>query len=188
MNTDIRIKTSIKGHRKLRKLARGLDIIEVTAMGHLTFLWLRVAVEAPKGILKGWSIQEIADAAEWEGDASIFIEKLCDKNAAWLEWDGRKKCYTLHDWEVHQGWAFHADERSEQGKKAINSRWGRDYTDSNTASNTGSNTPSPSPIPSPITSPYPSPNPKPYPNHTPSSPKRNSIPITNPFVEAEDYI
>ncbi len=149
MNTDIRVKISLLGSRKLNKLAKSLEIEEAHAVGLLTCLWVRTGIDNPKGDLKDWDNQDIAAAAGWTGNADDFVKAL--KGTGWIDWDGKKKCCKIHDWEVHQSWACHADERSEQAKKAVNSRWARSYTDSNTGSNSGSNTPflsSPSPLPS----------------------------------------
>ncbi len=155
MNTDIRVKTSLMGCRKLKKMVKTLDIDESHAVGLLTCLWVRTGIDSPKGILKDWDNQDIADAAGWTNNADDFVKAL--KDIGWVDWDGRKKCYRIHDWEVHQSWACHADERSELARKAVNVRWNQSDTDSNTGRNTDGNTPLlSSPIPS-VSSPSPNP-------------------------------
>lgn len=56
MNSDIRISTSFRGHRKFRKLKRRLDSDGIQA---LFVLWTRVAVSRPKGVLDGWNVEDI---------------------------------------------------------------------------------------------------------------------------------
>ena len=70
--------------------------------------------------------------------------------SGFLEKNGNGE-YKLHDWEDHQPWVCHADERSQRAKEAALARWG---SKSNANSMRGAcethtkrNAPSPSPIP-----------------------------------------
>ncbi len=183
MNTDIRVKISLMGSRKLKKLIKALEIEEAHAIGLLTCLWVRTGIDSPKGILKDWDEQDIADAAGWNNGASDFVKAL--KETRWIDYDGKKKCYKIHDWETHQSWACHADERSERARNAVNARWGQSYTDSNTGSNSGSNSGSNTPILS-SPSPYPSntsPDPKPLPPPSQDRNLPNPAPVPSPILD-----
>ena len=70
MNTDIRVSTSFKGHRKRLRLRR---MIGDRSDSYLIDFWITVAMDCPTGILDGWDEMDIADAAGWHGDAQEFV-------------------------------------------------------------------------------------------------------------------
>lgn len=118
-----------------------------------------------KGIFKDCTELDIEDFADWRGEEGKLIETLV--KVGFL--DKTDQGYEIHEWKEHQPWVYHADARSEQAKKAVETRWAKknkkqqskpsdtDSIRSVYAENTDSNTPlpSPSPIPSPIHSPKP---------------------------------
>ena len=118
MNTDIRVDVSFRGHRKRRKLRR---ILGLGSTDYLLDLWIGVAMTKPDGDLAGWTNEDLADEAGWEGDANVFAQAL--KEAGFL--DGEEGGYSLHDWGDHQPWVVDAPKRSEKGKKAAEARWGK---------------------------------------------------------------
>ncbi len=125
MNTDIRISVSFKGHRKLKKLRRAIGD---RAAEYLLNLWISTATDAPKGVLAGWTDEDVADAADWQGEPSDFTAALI--NCAFLERDADGS-YMLHDWCQWQGWACGAEERSDKAKAAASARWEKHNAGSN---------------------------------------------------------
>jgi hypothetical protein len=152
VNTDIRLYVTFKGHRKRRRLRQ---LLGDNSTDYIIDLWLTVAQDRPEGVLSGWDDADVALAAGWEGDASVFVKALV--SAGFLEQDGG--VYRLHGWGEHQPWAVKAKERSEIGRQNANARWDRCKPHANgmqTACNTQCKTdakrcPSaPSPTPTPI--------------------------------------
>jgi len=169
MNTDIRLQTSFLTHRKRKKLESRLG---KTAVLSLIDLWLSVAVNKPKGILKDMDHEDIAMDANWGGDPKQFCDALVDIGFM----DFKEGVYYIHDWKEHQSYAFHADERSELARKAALVRWRKkekkieENLDDNAEGmrdalqndadgmriDAEGNAPSPTPTPSPVPSPSPS--------------------------------
>ena len=141
-NTDIRVLTSFKGHRKRRKLKR---LIGPGATDYLIDFWITVALDRPTGDLSGWDECDIADAAGWpeDKDPNELVNALVD--CKWL--DKTEDGYHPHNWEVHQAWACNADKRSAKARHASNKRWEMRLACSEDAQ---SNPPSPTPTPTPI--------------------------------------
>src|SRR5208283_5837395 len=108
MNTDIRIKVSWPTHPKRRKLERKLG-----AKGPLAFIDLLLAVSQnkPNGKLNGWTDEDIAIAGQWDGEARDFVDTLVEVRLLDLCGDG---IFSVHDWEQHNPYAAHAQERSEK--------------------------------------------------------------------------
>ncbi|MCK8604397.1 hypothetical protein [Desulfoferrobacter suflitae] len=96
MNPDIRISISFKGHRKRRKLKA---LLGPDATDYLLDLWIGAAVSRPEGVLRGYSLLDIALEAGWEGDPEEFVGKLVQVGFLDVLEDGT---YALHDWEEHQ--------------------------------------------------------------------------------------
>lgn len=90
--------TSLRNHRKLRKLARLLKVPQVTAVGLLEHLWWAVAeVDSigPDGRLDGWTAEDLASAASWAKDAVSLIEALRTSGFLDQSDDGT---FRVHDW------------------------------------------------------------------------------------------
>ena len=72
---------SLRHHRKTMRMMRQLGISKPLVVGHMDLLWMTVQ-EQPgtdeDGIMRGWSDQDIADAAEFDGDATEFVRVLID--------------------------------------------------------------------------------------------------------------
>ncbi|MFD2206621.1 hypothetical protein [Kiloniella antarctica] len=156
--TDIRLQCGFHSHPKTIKLIRKI--------GHegafcLTQLWCWAAENRPKGDLAGLDIDDIEIAAGWTGEEGKFHAAIL---GTWLDEDLK-----LHTWEDHQGYIFHAEERSEKARNAAAARWGKRKTETdNNASSTSdeclehttsnakpmpqhqsSNAPTPTPTPTP---------------------------------------
>lgn len=150
MNSDIRINVGFFQHHKTKKLIYKLGHEGVTS---LLTLWAYAAQNKPKGNLSGMDSLDIALAAGWSGDAERFTSIL--KDIGFLEIQG--ETYTIHDWELHNPYAFHAEERSEHARKAARARWEQeDSMQGACGEHARSNAPSPTPTPVPKPTPEPS--------------------------------
>jgi hypothetical protein len=160
MAKDIRISISFLAHRKRKKLEK---ILGLGATGWLINLWLSTSMNHPKGILDGMTEFDIAIDAGFEGNHEEFVQALVD--VGFLEVSNG--VYSIHDWEKHQPWVFHSEERSEIARNAANAKWNRlKGKNKNVKSNQDDaqrmrsacethaerNAPSPSPLPLPTTS------------------------------------
>lgn len=88
---------SLKNHRKLRRLMQSLSISRPTAMGHLECLWHDVQEDknvGPDGGLQGWTMIDIANAADWMEDVDLFVN--CLVTAGFL--DKEKSVFKVHDY------------------------------------------------------------------------------------------
>jgi hypothetical protein len=176
MNTDIRIATSFKGHRKRKKLS---FLLGEEATGYLIDLWIGTAMNHPTGTLKGMTEIDIALEADWKGDPNIFVGALLECNLLKKTKNGT---FQLHDWEEHQQYVIHAPERKKKARKAAEKKWEKRKSVATTGvtgdatsipvampvampgamlDSNFSNAPSPSPSPSPAPAPAPSPSPEP---------------------------
>jgi len=117
VNTDIRLYVTFKGHRKRRRLRQ---LLGDNSTDYIIDLWLTVAQDRPEGVLSGWDDADVALAAGWEGDASVFVKALV--SAGFLEQDGG--VYRLHGWGEHQPWAVKAKERSQTARQNASRKWG----------------------------------------------------------------
>ena len=154
MNTDIRISVSFRNHRKRRKLR---IILGENSTDYLLDLWISTAMNHPSGRLEGMDEVDIALEAGWEKDPTSFVEALMKCGFLEKDQDGT---YFLHDWDDHQGYAIHAQQRSDKAKKAALARWNATSIKDNATSiqnDATSNAPSPTPTPAPAPAPTPTP-------------------------------
>jgi hypothetical protein len=70
-----------------------LAIGKVQARGHIVTLWCWAVSYAQEGDFSQYSDSDVADAAEWEGDAPQFVAALL--SSGWMDADRR-----LHDWDA----------------------------------------------------------------------------------------
>jgi hypothetical protein len=156
---DIRLSTSFWDHWKTVVLKADIGY---PAIESLQRLWCFAAINKPDGTLTGMTIRTIEIAAHWAGESGAFVGKLVELHFL----DAADGVFCLHDWAEHNGWAAHAKERSEQGKKGAAARWskktnnlppngGNKNTDSNAASNAASIAPGNAPTPTPTPTPTP---------------------------------
>lgn len=106
---------TIGAHPKTRKAARALGIRPVHLVGHLHLLWHWALELAEDGDLSKFDAEDIAIAADWDGDPDQFVEALVDcgpgDSAGFLERDGqcgapeddRIGRLVLHDWWTYAG-------------------------------------------------------------------------------------
>lgn len=84
----------LRNHPKLSALCRTLEVEKATVVGHLHFLWWWCMDYAMDGNLARYDRQQIADAAEWKGDAEVFVTSLL--KAGFL--DLKRENIHIHDW------------------------------------------------------------------------------------------
>ena len=92
MNIDIRLQVSFRDHPKRIKLERRLGASGALA---LIDLLLSVAQSKPDGCLRGWSDEDIAIAARWDGEPEEFVSTLAELRFLDRHEDGS---YSIHDW------------------------------------------------------------------------------------------
>lgn len=92
----IKSHTVLLRHRKILALAASLKIKPVQALGHVHALWHAALEQQEDGDLSGWSWDQIAQGAAWEGSRKILVNamnktKLLDEHLQ------------IHDWWDHVG-------------------------------------------------------------------------------------
>jgi hypothetical protein len=87
------MKRGTPDHPKTKALARSLGVNRAHAVGILECLWHFTAAYAPDGSLARFSVEEIAEAVAWDGEASLLIDGL---KRGWLDDD-----MFVHDWPLH---------------------------------------------------------------------------------------
>jgi len=133
---DIRLNISWYTSLKRKALIRRLGHRGVTA---IIDLWLYVAQHKPDGNLTGLTDEDIAEAAQFDGDFSEFIKAIGPKPDGLGFLDGDSTQRKVHDWKEHNPWAANAKARSRAAKRAVEERWRKEreirdeydpYTDS----------------------------------------------------------
>lgn len=104
----IELHQTLPTHRKIKKLKRLLKIKTPQAVGHVVMLWLWSIDNAPDGDLSPADAEDIAEAAEWTGNAEKFASALVE--AGFIDDD-----LHLHDWGEYAGRLM--DQREERRKK-----------------------------------------------------------------------
>jgi hypothetical protein len=157
LNKDIRLKVTFPNHKKTIKL---IHLIGCDGFYSLVQLWCYVAQNHPKGILNDYDKYDLEIAARWTGERGEFTKAVTRKDINFVK--KIVKGYEIKDWEEHNPYVFHADERSEKARQAAKARW--KTTDSKGLDDASSidvalpqasvsNAPSPSPSPPPIPKP-----------------------------------
>ena len=85
----------------------------------LLTLWLFARESRPDGCLDGMDVEDIELAVDWCGESGALIAALEEFRLL----DKTRKGYQIHNWSRNNPWSAGAKRRSEQAKKAINSRW-----------------------------------------------------------------
>lgn len=91
---------TLRGHPKVRRMARMLDVPQAQVIGHLHMLWWWALDHAFDGDVSTFDAMDIADAGGWDGDPEAFVDALvaCGPGdaAGFVEVrDGRT---VIHDW------------------------------------------------------------------------------------------
>lgn len=85
-------------HRKMRDLARRLNIPLAHAVGIMEMIWHWAGQETPQGDIGLAEDREIAAAADWAGRPSVLVDALVDSR--WLDRDDVYRL-VIHDWPDH---------------------------------------------------------------------------------------
>lgn len=109
--TDCRVATGLISHPKKLKLQRRLG---KQAVWSLIALWSFTASNRPDGSLAGMTAEDIAIAADWDGDAELLVTTLVEMRLLDQEGNGLR----VHDWAENNPWAAGSSKRSEDAKLA----------------------------------------------------------------------
>ena len=97
----IKLHSNLSRHRKLKKLARTLNISTAQAMGHVIAFWSNVLDLAEDGVITKWSKEDIAEYSEWRGDPTDFYNALKNGGDGFI--DEREDKVIVHDWFKYAG-------------------------------------------------------------------------------------
>jgi hypothetical protein len=97
--------TNLMDHWKIKMLSNELGVDYATALGHMSILWLWVAVFAPKGDLHRFTDQQIREAAR------CSLQKFCKSTL--------QNCFLMTDKERINDWHKHGLKLLESNRKRI---------------------------------------------------------------------
>ncbi len=115
-------------HPKAKKLARLLCICVPQAVGHLHFLWWWALDYAQDGSLAQYDVEDIAEAAGWEGDAQEFVDALvnCGPGDSVGFIEKHETGLLIHDWYDYAGRLIgqrqHAAEQKRRHRELYNNK------------------------------------------------------------------
>jgi len=95
-----RVDTGLRDHRKIRKLARELQIEQAHALGLVVNFWLFALNNWGYGFLDN-DPEEIAHACVWPNDPDVLTEALL--NAGFIERLDSPGALRIHDWDNYGG-------------------------------------------------------------------------------------
>ena len=105
---------AIAAHPKTKRLARYLGTTKAAAIGHLHLLWWWALEYALDGHLGQFEHEELADAAEWEGEPEALISALT--RSGFIE-EGEYGL-ELHDWhDFTHRWQGYKSGNAERQKR-----------------------------------------------------------------------
>jgi hypothetical protein len=96
-----RVDVGLRDHRKVRKLARQLEIDQAHALGLVVNFWLFALNNWGHGFLD-YDIDEIAHACVWKGDPEPLTDALIDCGFIDLL-DNKTNALRIHDWDNYGG-------------------------------------------------------------------------------------
>ena len=90
---------------KTKRFARKLDISIPTAIGHLTLLWCWTLNYAADGNLSSYETEDIAEAAQWNGDPDKFLDAMinCGSKDKHGFIEQNEDGMFIHDWIEYGG-------------------------------------------------------------------------------------
>jgi len=97
-------------HPKTVDLQLKLNCTEHETIGYLYFFWSWCMRYAEDGILDGYRPEQIARAARWSGEPTVFQQAMQD--SGWITEDGR-----VHAWERRGGKLLRAKEKDARRKR-----------------------------------------------------------------------
>ncbi len=125
----------LRDHPKTKRAARLLGISRPQMIGHLLCLWWWSLDYADDGDLSDFDAADIADAAEWDGDADTFVSALvncgpADRPGFLVETDGG---LSIRDWSQYGGKYITKRNQGRDRQRAWRER-NADVTQGNTSS------------------------------------------------------
>ncbi|GHV28982.1 hypothetical protein FACS1894167_07370 [Synergistales bacterium] len=111
----VQVQCGLRRHRKLKRLARRLDIDELLAYAHVIALWSSVTEQAPDGNLSKFFPEEIAEEAGWRGNPEEFVEAMIESGFLDKSADGG---LSVHDWNEYTGGMLEAYNNRREANKA----------------------------------------------------------------------
>jgi hypothetical protein len=114
--SDFRLHVGFFTHHKTVKLTRRLGVAGAWSFLHLLAF---VAQNRPKGQLDGMDAEDIEIAAGWSGEPGRLVAEL--QAIGFL--DDATGVLSIHDWEKHNPYAAHREERSLLAKRSVMVRW-----------------------------------------------------------------
>lgn len=117
MNTDVRLSTEFFRHPKTKKLQKRLGLESIFS---LQKLWVWAAQNREDGSFAGLDHEDVALAADWDGDHEAFVGTLIELH--WLDED-EEGTLSLHHWQERQPYATKSPDRVAKAKKAAEKRW-----------------------------------------------------------------
>jgi hypothetical protein len=117
-----RVESGFRDHPKLKRLARSLNVSHNEAKGMVASLWCWCLDHAVDGNLSSFEAWDLADAAGWEDEPSVFLDaliavKLLDETPDGLE---------VHEWMDRAGSFREALRKQKQRAKSKASKLSRD--------------------------------------------------------------
>lgn len=101
----LKVDASIFDHPKTRRLARALGISPEQTVGHLIRLWSWGLRISPDGVLRNADAVDLAEAANFSGDAEMFLEALLTCSSGGVGFMERTEdgFLAFHDWTEYSG-------------------------------------------------------------------------------------
>src|SRR5688572_7352196 len=110
-----KLEDTFRDHRKPKRLASKLGINRREARGLVAGLWSWATGQAPDGDLRDFTQEEIAEGADWDGDAAVLIAAMSDPEVNLL--DHGPSGLSIHGFKKRQGSYKEAQRKSRQRKK-----------------------------------------------------------------------
>lgn len=105
---------SLRDHPKLKRLCRILAMERPAVVGYLHYLWWWAMDYAPDGDLSRYTPDDIADAIDWDKDASVLLGAL--RSCGFVDGD------QLHDWDYYGGKLHEQRSKDAERKKTARKR------------------------------------------------------------------
>lgn len=109
----IELHEHVWSHPKTIELSRRLQISKTYAVAHLSRLWTWCIRYADDGCISKLSSYQIADAADWAGDAEAFVKALAESGFIDETHDGT----FIHDWSDYAGRLVRIRQRDRERKR-----------------------------------------------------------------------
>ena len=108
-------------HPKTKRFARMLKISIPQAVGHLFMFWWWALDYAENGDLSRYDADDLADAAQWDGDPQEFLKAMieCGPGGSYGFIEEDESGMSVHDWEMYSGRLVEKREKNRQRQARI---------------------------------------------------------------------